>query len=106
MTAATETFREARDLLLDLRTDYAAAKERFTWPQIDEFNWALDWFDQIAEGNDKPCLWIVEQDGSEAKVSFAQMSRRSAQVASWLRDQGVRRGERVIIMLGNQVELW
>lgn len=106
MTAATETFREARDLLLDLRTDYAAAKERFTWPQIEEFNWALDWFDQVALGNEAPCLWIVEQDGSEAKVSFAEMSRRSSQVACWLRDQGVRRGERVIVMLGNQVELW
>ena len=27
-------------------------------------------------------------------------------MANWLRSQGVRRGDRMIIMLGNQVELW
>ena len=27
-------------------------------------------------------------------------------MATWLRDRGVRRGDRMIVMLGNQVELW
>ncbi|QUQ68236.1 AMP-binding protein [Kutzneria sp. CA-103260] len=99
-------FRAARDLLLAHREDYAAARERFRWPELGDFNWALDWFDTIAAGNERPALWIVEQDGSERRVSFAEMSRRSNQVANWLRGHGVRRGDRIILMLGNQVELW
>jgi acetyl-CoA synthetase len=103
--AAVE-FRGARDFLLAHRDDYATAYEKFRWPVLTGFNWALDWFDKIAEDNDRPALWIVEEDGSEARFTFADMARRSNQVANRLRSAGVRRGDRVILMLGNQVELW
>ncbi|MEU5877148.1 AMP-binding protein [Spirillospora sp. NPDC047279] len=99
-------FRAARDFLLAHREDYATAYEKFRWPVLTGFNWALDWFDAIAAGNDAPALWIVEEDGSEARFSFADLSRRSNQVANHLRASGVRRGDRIIVMLGNQVELW
>ncbi|MEO5779220.1 AMP-binding protein [Arthrobacter oryzae] len=105
----TEEFRAARDRLLALREDYALAREEFRWPRFEEFNFALDWFDQIAADPakaDNPALVIVEQDGSATRRSFAELSARSGQVANWLRGQGVRRGDRMIIMLGNQVELW
>ncbi|MFB4301261.1 AMP-binding protein [Actinomadura sp. NTSP31] len=99
-------FRAARDFLLAHRDDYATAYEKFRWPVLTGFNWALDWFDKIAEGNDAPALWIVQEDGSEERYSFAQMARRSNQVATMLRAAGVRRGDRIVLMLGNQVELW
>ncbi|MDF9750242.1 AMP-binding protein [Arthrobacter sp. ES3-54] len=105
----TEEFRAARDRLLALRGDYDRARNEFQWPRFEEFNFALDWFDQLAADPakaDKPALVIVEQDGSATRRSFADLSRRSSQVANWLRGQGVRRGDRMIIMLGNQVELW
>ncbi|MCU7725913.1 AMP-binding protein [Actinoplanes sp. KI2] len=106
MTRGTEAFRAARDYLLAHAEDYETATAGFAWPALDEFNWALDWFDVIAEGNDEPALWIVEEDGSEQRFSFAEMSRRSNQVATWLRAHGVDRGDRIVLMLGNQVELW
>jgi acetyl-CoA synthetase len=105
----TEEFRAARDRLLALRQDYGTALAEFRWPRFEEFNFALDWFDAIAAdpargGN--PALVIVEQDGSATRRSFADLSRRSSQLANWLRSRGVRHGDRMIIMLGNQVELW
>src|SRR5215510_3218526 len=103
---ATETFLQARDFLLAHRTDYATAYRDFAWPQLTEFNWALDHFDRFAANNDRPALWIVEESGVEQKVSFARMSVRSNQVANWLRAQGVARGHRVLLMLGNEVPLW
>lgn len=105
----TEEFRAARDRLLALREDYDAARSEFQWPRFEHFNFALDWFDQVAADPataERPALVIVEQDGSATRRSFADLSRRSSQVANWLRSQGVRRGDRMIIMLGNQVELW
>lgn len=99
-------FRAARDFLLLNREDYRTAYEKFQWPQLTEFNWALDWFDALAQEENGPALWIVEEDGGEQRFSFADLSRRSNQVASWLRQHGVRRGDRVIVMLGNQIELW
>ncbi|WP_087871802.1 AMP-binding protein [Arthrobacter globiformis] len=105
----TDDFRAARDQLLALRQDYRQARSSFEWPRPQEFNFALDWFDAIGAdpaigGN--PALVIVEQDGSATRRSFADLSARSSQVANWLRSQGVKRGDRMIIMLGNQVELW
>ena len=108
-SAATETFRAARDFLLDHREDYLRASAEFEWPRLTEFNWALDWFDVIAETEptaSRLALWIVEEDGSELKWTFADVSRRSSQVANWLRSHGVQRGDRLILMLGNQGELW
>jgi acetyl-CoA synthetase len=105
----TDDFRAARDRLLALREEYGQARSEFQWPRFDEFNFALDWFDRIAADPgkaEKPALVIVEQDGSATRRTFAELSERSNQVANWLRSQGVRRGDRMIIMLGNQVELW
>ncbi|MCC8477917.1 AMP-binding protein [Streptomyces parvus] len=105
-TSATETFRAARDFLLEHREDYERAYAGFRWPRADHFNWALDWFDAIAENNDRTALHIVEEDGRRTEVSFAAMSERSDRAANWLRAQGVREGDRILVMLGNQVELW
>lgn len=102
----TDEFRAARDKLIELRSDAAAAGDGFEWPSFDHFNFGIDWFDKVAEGNDSPALWIVEQDGSEGKWSYAELSRRSNQVANFLRRSGVKRGDHVMIMLNNQVELW
>jgi acetyl-CoA synthetase len=107
MTAtATARFLAARDFLQRHRTDYAAACAGYRAPELDDFNWALDFFDVQAEGNGTPALWVVEEDGSERKISFAAMAARSNQVANWLREGGVRRGDRVLLMLPNRVELW
>ncbi|MFF5563844.1 AMP-binding protein [Streptomyces sp. NPDC012623] len=110
-TDPTEGFRTARDFLLAHREDYATAYEGFSWPRPDRFNWALDWFDRIAEGEggragDREALHIVEEDGRRTRVTFAEMSARSNRVANWLRERGVRAEDRVLVMLGNQVELW
>ncbi|MFB7669220.1 AMP-binding protein [Kitasatospora sp. NPDC056138] len=106
-SSATESYRAARDLLLGLSGEHPTALAEFRWPALHRrFNWAVDWFDAIARGNHGTALWIVEEDGSEARYSFDEMARRSDQVAHWLAGQGVRPGDRVLLMLGNQVELW
>ena len=105
--ASTTAFRSARDLLLRYREDYDAARASFGWPDIDEFNWALDWFDVIAaEHPGRTALRVVGDDGSDESVSYAAMAERSGQVANWLRGLGVRRGDRILLMLGNIVPLW
>lgn len=107
MSNNTEIYRQARDLLQDLAGDYRKAVAEFNWPDFGStFNWAIDWFDANARGNDGIALWIVEEDGTEAKYSFDEMARRSDQVAALLAANGVGKGEHVLLMLNNQVELW
>ncbi len=105
-SSGTAAYRAARDLLLRHREDYEAAKAAFAWPRLDEFNWALDWFDVLAaEHPDRDALRVVTAD-SDTRLTYAQMAARSNQVANWLRDLGVRRGDRVLLMLGNIAPLW
>ncbi|GAA1776567.1 AMP-binding protein [Nostocoides vanveenii] len=107
MSTTTSDYRAARDLLLALRGDRDAAVRDFAWPNLrGPWNWASDWFDVIARGTDKPALIIVEEDGSRTERSFDQLAVESDQVAEWLAGHGVGKGDSVIVMLGNQVELW
>jgi len=101
-----KAFLAARDFLLQHREDYDTARCEFRWPALSEFNWALDYFDNYARGNSKPALWIANDDAREWKLSFAEMSRRSNQVANFLRRHGVKRGDRMIVMLPNVVAIW
>ena len=103
---ALDAFTQARDFLLRHRSDYPTAYRDFQWPALTEFNWALDYFDAMARGNDATALHIVAEDGGEVRRSFAQLSARSGQVANWLRAQGVQRGDRILLMMGNELPLW
>src|ERR1700691_2835168 len=105
------TFQQARAFLLEHRTDYDSAVKGFRWPDPAPFNWALDWFDaelaRAADSKDRPALWIVDADsGRETKLSFEALSRRSNQVANFLRAQGLKRGDHLLLLLGNVVPLW
>jgi acetyl-CoA synthetase len=105
-SSRTTAYRAARELLLRHRDDYETARTQFTWPDLDEFNWALDWFDVLAaEHPQRAALRVVTAD-SDVTLSYAQMSARSNQVANWLRGLGMRRGDRVLVMLGNIAPLW
>jgi acetyl-CoA synthetase len=104
---ATGAYRQSRDQLLHLRGEHARAVAEFRWPEVGtRFNWAVDWFDAIANGNDRRALVVVEEDGSATERTFAEMSRASDRLSSWLAARGVHKGDPVLLMLGNQVELW
>jgi acetyl-CoA synthetase len=105
------TFQQARAFLLQHRTDYDKAVAGFRWPDPVDFNWALDWFDAELAGNadskGRTALWIVDAGSNrETKLSFEALSRRSNQVANFLRAQGLRRGDHLLLLLGNVVPLW
>lgn len=104
--ATIQPFIEARDFLQQHREDYDTAYRDFRVPAMTTFNWALDFFDAQAFDNDTPALWIVDEDGTEQKISFQEMAERSNRVANYLRSLGVCRGERLLLMLPNRVELW
>jgi len=120
MSAATpaEAFFAARDRLLGLSGRPDRARAEFRWPDVGpEFNWAHDVFDAIAEGNDTPALRIVESGGDASEAApgagtpevartFAELKRRSDQLANWLLEVGARQGDVAMLMLGNRLELW
>ncbi len=105
-TSSIDAFKAARQQLLDQREAYDQAYADFRWPALDQFNWALDWFDDYAAGNERLALWLVDEDGSQQRYTFAAMRLRSNQVANYLRGQGMKRGDTLLLMLENVAALW
>ena len=73
---------------------------------LDEFNWALDWFDPLRARQRRGRPAGGRGRRQRAALTFDELATRSDQLANWLRAQGVARGDRIVLMLGNQVELW
>lgn len=101
---AIEELRSARDFLIATRDDYAAARAGFRWPLLDHFNFALDWFDKIDPARE--ALRIIGGDGAIVSRRFGELSEASDRLANFLRAAGMRRGDRVLLMLANSVPLW
>lgn len=101
-----ENFLRARDLLLQYRTEYDEACRCFSWPSLQWFNWALDYFDVMAKGNSNTALQIVQESGTEQRFTFAEMSHRSTQVAAFLLQHGAQRGTRILLLLPNTIAIW
>jgi acetyl-CoA synthetase len=104
--------RAARDFLLLHRSDYETAYAGFRWPELPLFNFATDWFDALAEeAPEQIALRVIDaaDDGSigrDQALTFAELRDRSVAAAHWLTGLGVRRGDRILLVLGNCVPLW
>jgi acetyl-CoA synthetase len=103
----TEAFKAARDFLFANRSDYRAAHAGFRWPQLENFNYAIDWFDtELARGEYANRLALKIVGDGAAVATFGELSERSSRLANGLRALGVKRAERILLMLGNVVPLW
>jgi acetyl-CoA synthetase len=103
---ASAAFLASRDFILKHRTNYDEAVRGFRWPALTHFNWAIDYFDRIAAGNNSPALYLAGEDANEVVRSFSELSADSNRVANYLHELGARRGDRLLLMLGNEVALW
>jgi acetyl-CoA synthetase len=102
----SERFIALRDQLLGWRENWALARAHFRWPAFERFNWVRDYFEVMAAGNRRAGLRVVDDAGGDESLSFAALAQRAAQVAQFLSDCGVRRGDRLLVMLPNCVALW
>lgn len=108
--SSTEIFQQARQTLLTYRTDYEAARKEFKWPKFQTFNWAIDWFDHYAKNNARVALHIVrrgpDENWQEQKISFQDLSEKTSRIARHFQKLGMRRGDRLLVMIPNIMPLW
>ena len=104
---ANDEFKTARDLLLELRDNYDFARSIFEWPRPKRFNWALDWFDdELARGEKGNETALLILGPTVERMTFAELSQSSNRLANGLRRAGAKRGDRLLMMLGNVGALW
>src|SRR5471032_3198792 len=76
----------------------ALQTEAFSWNVPDDFNFARDVIDRLAT-EDRRGLLFVDAAGKQQDFTFAQIAQASQKWAAALRDAGVAKGDRVIIVL-------
>jgi acyl-coenzyme A synthetase/AMP-(fatty) acid ligase len=87
-------------------TDYEAERKHFRWEAPEHFNFAVDVIGKWAEDPTRQAMWWVGPDGQERHLTFADFARRSNQAADAFSKLGIKRGDRVLVMLPRVVEWW
>ena len=73
----------------------------------DSYNFAFDTVDAIGRAYpDKLALLHVSEDGTERRFTFADIKRASSQTANYFRSLGIRRGDRVMLVLRRHYQFW
>lgn len=79
--------------------DYAREYADFEWQIPASFNFGADVVDHWARTADGPALIWCNAAGEERRYRFSDIARLSAKLASGLQQRGVRKGDRVVVML-------
>ena len=78
---------------------------RFT--DEDKYNFAFDTVDKIGVTYpDKLALLHISEDMTERRFSFSEIKRASSQTANYLKSLGIRRGDRVMLVLRRHYQFW
>ena len=73
----------------------------------DKFNFAFDCVDAIANNTpDKLAMLHISKDKTERRFTFNDMKRRSNQTANYFKSLGIKKGDRVMLVLKRHYQFW
>ncbi len=91
--------------MLERRDDYAALYRDFRWIIPERFNIGVAVADRWAsEDPDRTALFDYRPDGAPERLSFSELARQSNAFANALLARGIRRGDRVALLLPQSFE--
>ena len=81
--------------------------KRIQFKNADAFNFAFDVVDGLARRKgDKLAMLHVDRNGVERYFTFQDMSRYSSRAANYFQSLGVKRGDRVLLILKRHYQFW
>ena len=81
--------------------------QSITFPNADAFNFAFDIVDGIARREpDKLAMVYVDNDFNERRFTFKDMKDASSQAANYFTSLGIKRGDRVMLVLKRHYQFW
>ena len=73
--------------------------EGFEWNVPDTFNFSADVVDRWAADPARLALITVDESGEERRFTYAEIAQAASRLANLLAEGGVRKGDRIIVML-------
>ena len=88
-------------------SSYEEMREKFSIKIPENFNFAYDIVDEYAgtEPNRTALVWCDDND-EERYFSFFDLAEASAKTANFLKERGIKKGDRVMIILRRRYEFW
>ena len=87
--------------------DKNGSLETIDFKNEDKFNFAFDVVDAIAAKNpDKLAMIHVAKDKTERRFTFNDMKRGSNQCVNYFKSLGIKRGDRVMLILKRHYQFW
>ena len=112
---------EVRDTIVAAKQTEKLIYENFVTPQEDDkglvtslsfhntenFNFAFDIVDEMAKQKpDKLAMLHLDRFGNERRLSFRQISRDSSRAANYFKSLGIKKGDRVMLILRRHYQFW
>ena len=73
----------------------------------DKFNFAFDLVDALAEKDpEKLAMLHISRDHTERRFTFKDMKKASAQCANYFKSLGIKKGDRVMLVLKRHYQFW
>ena len=112
---------EVRDTIVAAKQTEKLIYENFVTPHEDDkglvtslsfhntenFNFAFDIVDEMAKQKpDKLAMLHLDRFGNERRFSFRQISRDSSRAANYFKSLGIKKGDRVMLILRRHYQFW
>ncbi|MCI8878242.1 MAG: AMP-binding protein [Oscillospiraceae bacterium] len=92
---------------IDAAEDQNGVLRSLTFPNADKFNFAFDCVDAIAaKYPQKLAMLHLDKDKTERRFTFEDMSRASSRAANYFKALGIKRGDRVMLVLKRHYQFW
>ncbi|MBR4868222.1 MAG: AMP-binding protein [Clostridia bacterium] len=95
------------DKFVKTEEDENGLLKKIDFTNEDQFNFAFDIVDGIADTRpDKVAMLHIGKDGTERRFTFKDMKRASAQSANYFKSLGIKKGDRVMLVLKRHYQFW
>ena len=110
---SNETPRRASDNQRRIYHDFIIPTEengiltKIAFQNEERFNFAFDVVDALGQRKpDKLAMLHVSEDGTERRFTFQDMQKESARAANYFKSLGIKRGDRVMLVLKRHYQFW
>ena len=88
-------------------TEEGGILKKIAFKNEDKFNFAFDVVDELGKRKpDKLAMLHVSEDGTERRFTFSDIKKESARAANYFKSLGIKRGDRVMLILKRHYQYW
>lgn len=87
--------------------DENGALQSVSFKGEEQFNFAFDVIDRLGRENpDKLAMLHISREHEEKRITFGELKRSSSQAANYFKSLGIKRGDRVMLILKRHYQYW